>query len=312
MLAIPFGQTRLCDGVSRRNFLKVGAFAFGAANLTLADVLRAEAAAKKNDPFGRTRHKAVINIFLGGGPPHQDMWDIKTEAPTEIRGEFKPIARRCPASRSARRSRSIAAMADKFAVHPLGRRGRRRARRLPVHDRLDAGFARGDGRAAEHRQCVMKVAGPRRSVRAAVRRPRGEDAARAVERRRAGRVPRQRVRRVQAERPGHGQHGAQRRQRRPPAGPQEAARGLRRHARATSIATGGLKGADAATERRLRRAHLEQAGRGARPLEGEPEDPRPLRRRQAVPVPVRRRADGERTPADGPPAGRSRGAGASR
>ena len=55
--------------------------------LTLADIFRMEAKAGG----ARSQHKAVINIFLGGGPPHQDMWDIKTEAPKEIRGEFKPI-----------------------------------------------------------------------------------------------------------------------------------------------------------------------------------------------------------------------------
>ena len=87
MLSI-FGQkNRLCDGVSRRSFLKIGALGVGAGALTLADIFRAEAKA------GTSSHrKAVINVFLGGGPPHQDMWDIKTEAPSEIRGEFKPIA----------------------------------------------------------------------------------------------------------------------------------------------------------------------------------------------------------------------------
>ncbi len=88
MLTI-FGQKqRFCDGISRRNFLQIGAFTFGATSLTLADIMRAEASAGTSS----NRHKAVINIFLGGGPPHQDMWDIKTEAPAEIRGEFKPIA----------------------------------------------------------------------------------------------------------------------------------------------------------------------------------------------------------------------------
>lgn len=115
MLSIPFGRVRLCDGVTRRNFLKVGALSFGAVNLTLADILRAEAAAKKQDPFARTRHKAVINIFLGGGPPHQDMWDIKTEAPAEIRGEFKPIATRVPGIQIGETFTRIAKAADKFA-----------------------------------------------------------------------------------------------------------------------------------------------------------------------------------------------------
>jgi hypothetical protein len=115
MLNIPFGTTRFCDGVSRRNFLKVGTFSFGATSLTLADLFRAEAAAKSRDPFAPTRHKALINIFLGGGPPHQDMWDIKTDAPKEIRGEFNPIPTAVPAIQIGETFTRIAALAQKFA-----------------------------------------------------------------------------------------------------------------------------------------------------------------------------------------------------
>src|SRR5947209_279057 len=86
MLTILGQKNRFCDGVNRRSFLKIGALGIGAGGLTLADIFRAEA--RTGTP---TSHKAVINIFLGGGPPHQDMWDIKTEAPREIRGEFQPI-----------------------------------------------------------------------------------------------------------------------------------------------------------------------------------------------------------------------------
>jgi hypothetical protein len=92
MLNIPGPKSRYCDGVTRRNFLKIGAISFGAVNFTLADLYRAEASAGVSP----TAHKAVINIFLGGGPPHQDMWEIKTEAPQEIRGEFRPIATSVP------------------------------------------------------------------------------------------------------------------------------------------------------------------------------------------------------------------------
>jgi hypothetical protein len=88
MLNVFGPASRYCDGVSRRGFLKIGALAMGATSLTLADLYRAEAQQPDNAP---TSHKAVINIFLGGGPPHQDMWDLKMEAPTEIRGEFRPI-----------------------------------------------------------------------------------------------------------------------------------------------------------------------------------------------------------------------------
>src|SRR6185437_8483687 len=51
----------------------------------------------------------------GGGPPHQDMWEIKTEAPKEIRGEFKPIATKVPGIQIGETFTRIAAMADKFA-----------------------------------------------------------------------------------------------------------------------------------------------------------------------------------------------------
>ena len=83
-----------CDGLPRRNFLKIGGLGLG--GLALPDLLRAEAQSGL-----RRSHKAVIMIYLPGGPPHQDMYDIKTEAPSEIRGEFKPIKTNDPASRFA-------------------------------------------------------------------------------------------------------------------------------------------------------------------------------------------------------------------
>ena len=77
-------KSGFCDGVHRRDFLKVGGMVMG--GLTLPQLLAAEA----QDGTGNS-HKAIINIFLGGGPPHQDMWDVKVDAPREIRGEFQPI-----------------------------------------------------------------------------------------------------------------------------------------------------------------------------------------------------------------------------
>jgi hypothetical protein len=84
MFTIQGPTQRYCDGIGRRSFLKIGAFAFGSVNLTLADILRAES--RTGRP---TAHKAVINIFLGGGPPHQDMWDIKTDAPRRDPGRIQ-------------------------------------------------------------------------------------------------------------------------------------------------------------------------------------------------------------------------------
>ncbi len=66
---------------SRRDFLRVGALGFG--GLMLPDILRLRAAT-------RTREKSVIFVYLFGGPSHVDSYDMKPEAPVEIRGEFKP------------------------------------------------------------------------------------------------------------------------------------------------------------------------------------------------------------------------------
>ena len=78
-----------CDGVSRRNFLKIGGL--GAVGLSLPNLLALEAqAGLRNSP------KSVILIYLVGGPPHQDMWDIKVDAPREILGEFNPIRTNVP------------------------------------------------------------------------------------------------------------------------------------------------------------------------------------------------------------------------
>src|SRR5271163_4165671 len=85
------GQTRTgyCDGVTRRDFLKIGGLALG--GLSFPGLLRAE------DRAGiRRSHKAVIMIFLAGGPPHQDMFDLKPEAADGIRGEFRPIPTNVP------------------------------------------------------------------------------------------------------------------------------------------------------------------------------------------------------------------------
>ncbi len=84
MLTIPGKQNHFCDGIPRRSFLKIGGLALG--GMSLSQILEAEARAGI-----RSSHKAIIMILLPGGPPHLDMYDLKPEAPLEIRGEFKPI-----------------------------------------------------------------------------------------------------------------------------------------------------------------------------------------------------------------------------
>ena len=100
---------RFCDGLSRRSFLSVGALGFAGA--TLPKLLRAERTAG----IGRS-HKAIINVMLPGGPPHQDMVDLKPDAPSDIRGEFKPIGTNVPGIQISEHMPYMAKMMDKFAI----------------------------------------------------------------------------------------------------------------------------------------------------------------------------------------------------
>jgi hypothetical protein len=107
MLTI-FGKPyRHCDGITRRHFLTAGALGLG--GLTLADVLRAEAAGKG------ASSKSIINVHLDGGPSHLDMIDLKPDAPAEVRGEFKPIATNVPGLCIGELMPKLARVADKFA-----------------------------------------------------------------------------------------------------------------------------------------------------------------------------------------------------
>src|SRR5881392_3670721 len=109
MLTILGQPQRFCDRVSRRSFLKIGGLALG--GLSLPQILRAEAQAGVTGS-----HKAVIMIFLSGGPPHQDMVDLKHDAPAEIRGEFDPIRTNVPGLDVCEHLPRLARMMDKFAV----------------------------------------------------------------------------------------------------------------------------------------------------------------------------------------------------
>ena len=98
-----------CDGVSRRNFLKIGGL--GAAGLSLSNLLALEAQAGI-----RNSHKSVILIYLVGGPPHQDMFDLKPDAPSEIAGPHKPIGTNVPGIEICELFPRMAKMMDKFAL----------------------------------------------------------------------------------------------------------------------------------------------------------------------------------------------------
>src|SRR4051812_10026061 len=109
MLTIQGRSNKFCDSISRRGFLRIGGLGLGA--LTLSDLFRAEAAAQSRQP-----QKAVIMVYLPGGPPHQDSFDLKLDAPSEIRGEFKPIPTNVPGIQICEHLPRLAAMMDKFAL----------------------------------------------------------------------------------------------------------------------------------------------------------------------------------------------------
>jgi hypothetical protein len=91
MFSIQAARRKLCDGISRRRFLEVGALG----GLSLAGALRASAPDEAADPtFGRA--KRCLLLFLMGGPPQIDTFDPKPQAPAGIRGELSPIATRIP------------------------------------------------------------------------------------------------------------------------------------------------------------------------------------------------------------------------
>ena len=96
----PRTSRRHCDGISRRDMLRIGAIGLG--GLTLPQLLALDSAPASDATLirrageGRKRHKSLIMIYLCGGPPHQDMYEIKDDAPAEVRGEFKAIPTAVP------------------------------------------------------------------------------------------------------------------------------------------------------------------------------------------------------------------------
>ncbi len=86
MLRVLGNPHRFCDGITRREALTVGASAVLGAGFTLPSLLAAE---RRNTASAIAKN--VIVIYLHGGAPTQDMWDLKPNAPVEIRGEFNPI-----------------------------------------------------------------------------------------------------------------------------------------------------------------------------------------------------------------------------
>lgn len=109
MLTIPGRAAHSCDGVSRRSYLQIGGLALG--GMALPQILRAEAA----NGVGSTA-KGIIMVLLPGGPTHLDTFDLKPDAPPEIRGEFEAIATKVPGLEICELMPRLAGIADKLTI----------------------------------------------------------------------------------------------------------------------------------------------------------------------------------------------------
>src|SRR5438105_4977312 len=112
MITIPGSPNRWCDGLSRREFLQIGGL--GAAGLALPDLFRARA--QGATPPGAGRARSCILLFMGGGPPQMDTFDLKPDAPAEVRGQFPPIATSVPGTQISSLLPALARQAHRYAI----------------------------------------------------------------------------------------------------------------------------------------------------------------------------------------------------
>src|SRR5262245_56003897 len=123
MLVIPQGLTKdTCDGVTRRDLLRVGGSAI--MGLTLADLIRAQKASADQPAGNRNRGpgfgkaKSIILIYLQGGPSHLDLWDPKDNCPSRVQSVFRPIATRVNGTRVTELMPHLANVLDNATLIP--------------------------------------------------------------------------------------------------------------------------------------------------------------------------------------------------
>ena len=115
MLSIRGPGALLCDGISRREVIRVGAL--GLTGLSLPQLLAAERTHGIDRPPPKSaRAKSCILLFLMGGPPQHSTWDPKPDAPAEVRGEIGPLRTCVPGIQFGELMPKLAAHADKLCV----------------------------------------------------------------------------------------------------------------------------------------------------------------------------------------------------
>src|SRR5262245_8722288 len=102
--------TRTCDGTTRRDFLRVGSL--GLAGLSLPGLLQAESGVKK----AAARAKSVILVYLGGGISHHDSFDLKPDAPDDIRGKYTQIGTVVPGLKLGEKLPMMAKVMDRLSL----------------------------------------------------------------------------------------------------------------------------------------------------------------------------------------------------
>ena len=112
MIDFELGQHTDCDGVSRRDFLRVGGLT--ALGLSLPGMLQAAHASEKKQDS--KRDVSIILLWMGGGPSHLDTFDPKPEAPSEIRGVFKAIPTNVSGIQISEHLPKLAKQADKYSI----------------------------------------------------------------------------------------------------------------------------------------------------------------------------------------------------
>ena len=106
---------RQCDGLTRREVLRVGALGWG--GLTLPGLFRlSEAAGVEARPSFAPRARSVIVLYLSGGPSQLDMWDMKPAAPEEIRGTFQSVTTTVPGIQVCEHMPRMARLADRYTI----------------------------------------------------------------------------------------------------------------------------------------------------------------------------------------------------